>query len=144
MIFPKDMVVGSGIVVVDNIEYPYLVISTAFARHLPFFAGAPNKESLFISEEVPVKFRNFVLTHEVMCQLVAPKDNQGPHTCRSATERELAMVSKDEMGAYVLMRLVFYNRLIDTCCASDATGGPNNAPLVAKLRASKALLETRL
>ena len=56
---------STGFVIVDGKRYEYAVLSRLMEPNIIGFVGFPKGQFLFLSKDVPVKFRRHVLAHEV-------------------------------------------------------------------------------
>lgn len=107
-------VVDEGIARVQGRDYPYYVVRRELEPRLPNFVGVIDG-TLFISEETPPEFREYVIAHEVYCTVILADQ---PGRCRAAVEREMAMVPDDQRVAYVAFRVAFFIALIEYSQAS--------------------------
>jgi len=78
------------------------------APQFPGFLGYPNGENLFISEEVPEKFRVPQLLHEII-EFTELKDQEG--RCAEAIKRELETITDDIRAKYIAYRTIFFANL---------------------------------
>lgn len=106
LLYQKTLRIGE-IEVAGNL-YPYRVINKDLAPKLPFFVGL-TQGFLFISEEVPPKFRQYPLEHEVYCNLIFKGQNG---RCLRALKQELAKVPAEIREQYIKMRREFFKALV--------------------------------
>lgn len=106
----KNYEVGAGEFEYGGKKIPYTILKKELAPTLPGFLGYPNGEHLFISEEVPEKFRNPQLTHEVI-EFAELKGKKG--RCVEALRRELLVVPEEIRQEYLEYRRNFFARLIE-------------------------------
>ncbi|KKR91908.1 hypothetical protein A3D45_03035 [Candidatus Falkowbacteria bacterium RIFCSPHIGHO2_02_FULL_42_9] len=91
-------------------KFPYTVLKRELAPTLPGFLGYPNGEHLFISEDVPEKFRAPQLIHEIV-EFTELKGVKG--RCVEALKRELAVMSEEIRQEYLEYRRNFFAKLIE-------------------------------
>ena len=132
----KTLKVGSGSVVIEGISYAYDIISAKLEPRVPNFVGFPDSEYLFISEEVPEKYRYPMLAHEVRC--FALKDAGHAGHCKAAVAYELTFVSGNEKRAYLAFRREFFEKLV----SYYEQEGKTHAPFIPEIRASRDFLQT--
>lgn len=99
----------------EEIEYkdkkiPYTILKKEFAPQLPGFLWYPDGEYLFISEEVPEKFRKPQLIHEIV-EFTELKGQKG--RCLKALKTELLEVEEAIKKEYIEYRTDFFARLIE-------------------------------
>jgi hypothetical protein len=102
--------VGSGEIEYNGKIIPYTILKKEVAPTLPGFLGYPNGEHLFISEEVPEKFRTPQLIHEVV-EFTELKGQNG--RCVEALKRELSVIPEEMRQEYREYRRNFFARLIE-------------------------------
>ena len=127
-------------IVVEDYEYHYYVMSRDFNKDLRFFCGAPSAEAIFISEDVPEGFREAVLTHEVLCNIVEQQIH-GPDLCVHCSKIELTRVQPEDFGEYLPIRIAFYEDLIPYL-SRNQDHREANAAVLAKVEASLKFLKT--
>ncbi|MEK7854663.1 MAG: hypothetical protein AAB288_01120, partial [Acidobacteriota bacterium] len=88
----KAAKIGSDSVNIDGKRYAYDILPASHEPNVPYFAGNP-EGYLFISEQVPWKFRKAVLAHEVKCTAIR-EAGITPY-CVCAFEQELKFVPGD-------------------------------------------------
>ena len=96
---------GQGWVEVEGVNYQYHLLEKKQEPRFPNFVEWKDTEFLFISEEVPAEYREFVLTHEVREQTVY-RYEKGP--CVRALISELGEVPRDMLPVYARWRLEFF------------------------------------
>ncbi|HRH23758.1 MAG TPA: hypothetical protein PK295_03965 [Candidatus Magasanikbacteria bacterium] len=101
---------GIGSVEYRNKKYTYVVLKRALIPGLPNFVGfVEDLDFLYISEDVPFRYRKYVLRHELRESLgYSLKDND---KCRKSLEAELKEVSAELRKRYVPWRLGSFNAL---------------------------------
>lgn len=95
---------------------PYTVLRSGLAPTLPGFLGYLDGQHLFISAEVPERFRNPQLIHEII-EFTELRGVKG--RCLEALKRELAMVPADIKQEYLEYRRIFFAKLIGYYAGSD-------------------------
>jgi len=101
--------VGKGEIEHKGLKVPYTVLKKELEPRLPGFLGYPNGEHLFISEEVPEKFRIPQLTHEII-EFTELEGQKG--RCLEALKRELAIVPEEIREEYLEYRTNFFANLV--------------------------------
>ena len=103
--------------------FSYFELPQSLNPKLPFFAvrltGASESdgEVYGVAESVPIKYRPFVVAHEVMefRDRTPEKDK-----CVKTLERELNLVPEDIRQDYILMRMTFFRNLINFAKSTPA------------------------
>ena len=113
----EDNLIGQGTVEFDGTEYPYAVMPTTLEPALPGFLGYAQNKHLFISVQVPEKWRPYVLRHELreFIELAGT-----PDCCLQSLKVELEEVPSRDLSEYVTWRFEFFDRLAWYCEISDA------------------------
>lgn len=106
----KTNEVGSNKIEYQGKKIPYTILKKELAPTLPGFLGYPNGEHLFISEEVPEKFRAPQLIHEIV-EFTELKGKKGG--CVEALKRELSVVPEEIRQEYLEYRRNFFAKLIE-------------------------------
>lgn len=106
----KTNEVGTGEIEHEGKRILYTILKKELAPTLPGFLGYPNGEHLFISEEVPEKFRVPQLIHEIIefTELKGKKSR-----CVEALKRELSVVPEEIKQEYLEYRRNFFAKLIE-------------------------------
>lgn len=105
-----------GILEVDGIPYQFTIVNASIATGLPY-AAAYNPEKgipLIITDNVPLEFRPFIMTHEVREQTAFP-DLPEDKRCTVALVRELQDVRAQEptmFDDYLENRRDFFEALV--------------------------------
>lgn len=105
----KTNEVGTGEIEYGGKKIPYTILKRELAPALPGFLGYPNGEHLFISEEVPEKFRAPQLIHEIV-EFTELKGQKG--RCVEALKHELSVVPDEIRQEYLEYRRIFFARLV--------------------------------
>lgn len=111
----KAAKIGSDSVNIDGTRYNYDILPVSHEPNVPYFVGYPS-EYLFISAQVPEKFRKAVLAHEVKCD--ALRKSGAKHYCANAFEQELKFVPGD-IAEYLSMRRTMFDALLTYYKDSD-------------------------
>lgn len=103
-----------GSLVVDGKSYKYTVVKAGLSGILPYIVGYPNDDSIFISEDAPEDYRDYILTHEIREKT---KFSSLPATdrCRAALIEELNDVKTnlpDRYAGYLVSRGAFFDALV--------------------------------
>lgn len=106
----KTNEVGSSEIEYGGKKIPYTILKKELAPALPGFLGYPNGEHLFISEEVPEKFRALQLIHEIV-EFTELKGQKG--RCVEALKRELSVLPQEIRQEYLEYRRNFFAKLIE-------------------------------
>lgn len=101
--------VGSFEVRFDGVHYGYAVLKVTLEPDLYNFVGYTAGGFLFISEEVPEKYRAFVLRHELY-ESITVKDRCDK--CLAALKWELDRIPKRMYDEYVVWRLEVFDSLV--------------------------------
>lgn len=104
-----DHVVKTGTYDHGRLPITYRVISKDYAPSYPFFAGC-QEDMLFVSEEVPEQWRDYVLFHEATCMI---DRRHQPGGCVRTTREEIELVPQADRLAYIEMRCQFYEALLE-------------------------------
>lgn len=101
-------VLDSAVVDVDGIAYSYCVVSNTLF-HVKNFLGFPEAKFLFISEDVPEEFREYMLRHEVreFTQRAGQEDR-----CLATLKQELQEIPAEIRQRYIEMRLKLFQDLV--------------------------------
>jgi len=102
--------VGLGEVNYNGKKIPFTILKKELAPKLPGFLGYPNGEHLFISEEVPEKFRAPQLIHEII-EFTELSGQKG--RCVEALKRELSVVPEEIKQEYLEYRINFFTKLVE-------------------------------
>lgn len=106
----KTNEVGTGEIEYEDKKIPFTILKKELAPTLPGFLGYAKGEHLFISEEVPEKFRSPQLIHEIV-EFTELKGQKG--RCVEALKRELSVVPEEIRQEYLEYRRNFFARLIE-------------------------------
>lgn len=106
--FPNHKPIETGVTTLDGKEFKYRVYDKNLNSKLSNFVGFVAGE-LFISEEVPEKYRNYFFLHEINC---VPNIGKKNHHCVSALQYELSHVPKPDQVDYINFRKSFFEGLI--------------------------------
>ena len=101
--------VGSGFVEYKGNKTPYSILRKELEPRLPGFLGYPDGLYLFISEEVPEKFRYPQLIHEII-EFTELKEEKG--RCLAALKEELKLISSEDTEEYLSYRKKFFENLV--------------------------------
>ena len=104
----EEHTIEIGSVNIGQSYFQSRVVRRELEPRLPCFVGTVDR-IVFVSEEVPVTWRQYVLEHEAMCNFVRGNEVGG---CRKTTVEEVASVPSPERSEYVYMRIRFYNALL--------------------------------
>ncbi|MCF7834158.1 MAG: hypothetical protein K9L98_02255 [Candidatus Pacebacteria bacterium] len=132
----KSNEVGKGILAYKGTNYEFTILKKTVAPKLPGFLGYLDKKFLFISEEVPEKFRLPQLMHEIIefIELSGLKDR-----CLGALERELSdFVPEDIKPEYIEYRRNFFKNLVSYY---DTIENFEDKEFLAEIKASLDFLE---
>lgn len=101
-------VIARGIItrILDN-DYEYRVVKQGFERSLPGFVGLI-EGVLFISDSVPVEYRDYIFWHEVKCVIHCNRKG-----CAKTVEEELKRVPDRIRQGYIEYRCGFFEALIE-------------------------------
>lgn len=110
---------GRGNTVVDGEVYPFTVLDRELEPGLPGFVGFPGAEHLLASEDIPPKYRQYILRHEVR-EYTQFKDQQGK--CLTSLKRELEDIPENIRNEYIAYRREFFRKLVDFYQDSDDGG----------------------
>lgn len=105
----KKNEVGIGKINYNNKEYTYTIVKKELELKLPGFLGFPEGKHLFISEEVPFKFRNPQLIHEIL-EFTKLKSIKG--RCLESLKNEFLFIPEEIKEEYIEYRRNFFDRLI--------------------------------
>ncbi len=117
----KDRMIGTGMVNCRGITLPYAILKKDKGPKkedgsdaLPGFMGyhqfpGDTKKRLFISEEVPEKYREHVLSHEIY---ETHELQNSPHKCLEAMMWEIAQVPANIKPDYIRLRRAFFENLV--------------------------------
>jgi hypothetical protein len=100
---------GTWKVRIDGKDYTYHLMAAAFEKKVPNFVGWAGDDFL-ISIEVPERFRQAFIAHEVHCS--AGKDRGHEGHCLAAIEFELRFVAPADRTEYLALRRKFFDDLI--------------------------------
>ncbi len=101
---------GTGIVEYRNKQYEYVVLKRGMIPGLLNFVGfVESSNFLYISEDVPVKYRKYVLRHELRKCL--GYGGSGKEKCRRSLEAELKEVPDALKRRYIWWRFRSFNNL---------------------------------
>ncbi len=106
----KNNEVDVGVVEYEGEEIPYTVLNKDLEPKLPGFVGYLNGEHLFISEEIPEKYRFPQLIHEIV-EFTKLKDQKG--RCVEALKHELSFIPEEIWEEYIEYRKNFFADLIE-------------------------------
>jgi len=106
----KNNEVGSGEIELEGKKIPYTILKKELAPELPGFLGFFEGEHLFISEEVPEKFREPQLIHEII-EFTELKGKKG--RCVESLKRELSIVPEEIKKEYLEYRRDFFAKLVE-------------------------------
>ena len=95
---------------IDGKPYPYTICPREMQAGIRFFVGFPDKQHLFISDEVPESDRPHYLAHEVR-EFTDPKLKDKKGRCLEALKRELSEVPDNIRTEYIKRRLEMYQNL---------------------------------
>ena len=106
----KNNEVGKWIILYNNKPVKYTIVKKEMAPKLKWFLWYPWWEHLFISEEVPEKFREPQLIHEIVefTELQWKK-----WRCLQSLKYELSLISEEIWNEYIEYRRDFFERLIE-------------------------------
>lgn len=113
----KNNAIGYGLVIFRGEMFLYAILSRDVSKDLPGFVGClkeGEEKFFFISEEVPVLFREPQILHEIM---EIQELNEGPGSCLVSLKFELTLVPNDIRGEYLPYRRDFFSRLVAYCSA---------------------------
>lgn len=109
--FIKNNEVGSNSFYYQNKKIKYSILKKELEKNLPGFLGY-HEGHLFISEEVPEKYRKPQLIHELI-EFTKFKNKKGK--CQTALAQELLIAKKEfsqeEYSEYVAYRTIFFLNL---------------------------------
>lgn len=108
--FIKNNTVGIGEIEYNGRKILYSILQKDLVPSLPGFLWYPNGEHLFISEEVPEKFRDPQLIHEII-EFSELKDQTW--RCLMALKAELEMLQQNIRQEYLAYRKDFFARLVE-------------------------------
>lgn len=128
--------VDAGTIDIDGTTHNYYVLSRELEPLLPGFVGFTGNQFLFISEDVPVEYRPYILAHEVR-EFTQRAGQRG--RCRATLEQELEEVPDDIRVEYTRYRR---DRFEDLVAYYADNQDPNMQGFKAELEGSLALLET--
>ena len=106
----KNNEVGLGTVEFEGSLYTYTIVNKNLEPRLPGFLGFPGGEHLFISEEVPVDYRDPQLIHEII-EFTQLQGVEG--RCLKALKIELGLIPEEIKDEYVSYRTNFFRTLVD-------------------------------
>jgi len=118
----RNYEVGKGEVEYGGKKFVYTIVKRELEPRLPGFVGFANKElpdHLFISEEVPPRFRSYILRHEIR---EFTELRHRPNRCVEALKAELAEVPADLKPSYVPYRRNFFEKLTVFYKEEEAAG----------------------
>lgn len=96
----------------------YAILKREANPKLPGFSGCweiGEEKHFFISEDIPERFRELILLHEMQEFIVLKK---APGSCLRSLLYELAFVHGDLYEEYILYRRNFFRRLVPFCVDS--------------------------
>ena len=106
----KNNEVGRGSFEFEGKKYDYTLIDRQIQPNLPGFLGFVDGKYLFISDEVPEKFREPQLIHEVD-EFTNPELVGKPGRCVESLKREFARIPDDMKEEYIEYRKNFFHKL---------------------------------
>jgi hypothetical protein len=105
-----DNRISTGFIEYKGNKISYSILKKELEPKLPGFLGYFEGKFLFISEEVPEKFRHLQLIHEVI-EFTELKGEKG--RCLAALKEELKLISSEDMKEYVSYRKKFFKNLVE-------------------------------
>lgn len=116
----RKFAVGVNTLTFNGVTYPYLIIDKKLEPKLPGFVSFSGG-LLFVSEEVPVGFREFFLLHEIL-EFQEPTERKG--RCLKVLQQELVFVPAEIKKSYIAYRREFFSRLVSYYADGDKRGTP--------------------
>lgn len=130
---------GMGEVIFGDVSYPYAIIDPSLEKRLPNFVGFNLATNfLFISEDVPETYREFILGHEID-EFTNRPEVEG--RCSLSVAAELARVPSAVMAGYVPFRTQMFQDLISYYEAHNQDGSAN--AMLHELQMSLSLLTSQ-
>jgi len=108
--FIKENEVGIWVIIYNNIPIPYTIMKKEAVPSLKWFLWYPEWKYLFISEEVPEKFREPQLMHEIV-EFTELKWKKW--RCLQSLKYELSFIAEDMWQEYIEYRRDFFKRLVE-------------------------------
>lgn len=113
----KELEIGKAEVTWNGRGYSYRIISRKLAADPKYFVSYGNGNP-FISDEVPEKFRPYMILHELM----EFQSQKRKVECINALKGELAEVPFDKLAHYLEFRVSTFRYLRDYLNAQDNPG----------------------
>src|SRR3989344_2017793 len=114
----NELEIGKAMVTWQDKKYVYRIISRKLVEDPKYFVSFGNGTP-FISDEVPPKFRPYMILHELM-EFIGHKNKRD--RCVNALKEELAEVPLEKVDHYIEFRLGTFKYLSDYLRTQDDPG----------------------
>lgn len=138
----KNYEVGKGEVEHGGQKFTYTIVKKELEPRLPGFVGFADHQKpdhLFISEEVPKPYREYILRHEIR---EYTEFRGRPDRCVESLRAELGEVPRELKPSYIPYRRSFFERLVTFYQEEEGAGRAAPAGLIKDITAGLAYLKS--